>query len=124
MVCDSEDGTIAGYAALSAAQIERAYLPRALQRNQPDPVPAVLLGQLAVDLRYQGQRCATSLLFFVFTTALRFSQDVGCYCVLTHPLDDEVRDLYFRFGFRDLPFDPKRGMMVRIIDLEASGFGS
>jgi hypothetical protein len=42
--------------------------------------------------------------------------------VLTHPLDDSVRAFYSRFGFETLPFDPKRSMVVRIVDLERSGF--
>jgi hypothetical protein len=42
--------------------------------------------------------------------------------VVTHPLDDAVRDLYQRFGFEPLPFDPSRSMFVRIVDLELNGF--
>jgi len=122
VVCDAQTGAIAGYVSLSAASIARASLPRALQRNQPDPIPAVLLGQLAVDLRYQGCGIARSLMFFALTTAVRVAQDVGCVCVLTHPLDDWVRAFYRGFGFEDLPFDAERSMAVRIIDLQQNGF--
>ena len=122
VICDSASGAIIGYVSLSAAQIDRAFLPKAAQRNRPDPVPALLLGQLAVDTRYQGRGCARSLLFFALTTAVRLSRDMGCFCVLTHPLDDGVRDFYRQFGFEDLPFDPMRSMAVRIVDLIASGF--
>ena len=122
VVCDSDSGAIAGYVSLSAAQIERAHLAKAAQRNQPDPIPALLLGQLAVDMRYQGRGCARSLMYFALTTAVRFAGDIGCFCVLTHPLDDVVRDFYREFGFENLPFDPRASMAVRIIDLEKSGF--
>ncbi len=44
----------------------------------------------------------------------RQSDRVGCFCVLTHPLDDEVRALYASFGFKDLPFDPAHSIAVRI----------
>jgi predicted N-acetyltransferase YhbS len=74
--------------------------------QSPDPLPAILLGQLAVDLRWQGQGIARSLMFYALTTAVRLSEQVGCFCVLTHPLDDDVRALYAAFGFEDLPFDP------------------
>ena len=97
MVCDAATGSIVGYVSLSAAQIERAWLPKARQRNRPDPVPAVLLGQLAVDRRFQGRGVGHSLMFFALTTAVRLSKDVGCFCVLTHPLDDSVRALYRSF---------------------------
>ena len=122
IICDPETGAIAGYVSLSAAQIEREYLPKAAQRNRPDPVPVILLGQLAVDRHYQGRGYAKSLLLFALTTALRLSKEIGCMGVLTHPLDDEVRAFYRRFGFEDLPFDPKRSMVVRFIDLERNGF--
>jgi predicted N-acetyltransferase YhbS len=122
VVCNATTNQIAGYVSLSAAQIERAHLPKSAQRNQPDPIPALLLGQLAVDLRYQRRGLARSLMVFALTTAVRFSNDIGCFCVLTHPLDDGVRHFYRTFGFENLPFDPNASMAVRIADLEASGF--
>jgi predicted N-acetyltransferase YhbS len=124
VICDAANGGVAGYVSLSAASIERGHLPKAGQRNRPDPVPTLLLGQLAVDLRYQKRGVATSLLSFALTTAVRVAQDIGCFAVLTHPLDDGVRAFYARFGFEELPFDSLRSMAVRIADLQASGFGS
>lgn len=122
VVCDRSGGSIAGYVALGAAQIERDYLPKALQRNRPDAIPVILLGQLAVDRRYKGRGIARSLLVFTFRTAVKFSQDIGCFGVLTHPIDDEVRVFYRRFAFDDLPSDPKRAMIVRIAELRQNGF--
>jgi predicted N-acetyltransferase YhbS len=122
VVCDPVNGHIVGYVSLSAAQIERAFLPKASQRNRPDPIPALLLGQLAVDRQYQGRGYARSLMLFALNTAVRLSEQIGCFCVLTHPLDDEVRAFYRGFGFEDLPFDPSRSMAVRITDLVRSGF--
>jgi predicted N-acetyltransferase YhbS len=123
VICDAVSGAIAGYVSLSAASIERAHLPKSGQRNRPDPVPALLLGQLAVDRRYQGLGVARSLMFFALTTAVRVAQDIGCACVITHPLDDNVRAFYAKFGFEELPGDPLRSMAVRIVDLERNGIG-
>lgn len=122
IVCDTATGAIVGYVALSAAQIERAYLPKSAQRNRPDPIPALLLGQLAVDRQYHGKGYSRSLMLFALATAVRFSKEVGCFGVLTHPLDDGVRAFYTRFGFETLPFDPKRSMVVRMVDLQRNGF--
>ena len=85
------------------AQIERAFLAKAHQRNKPDPVPVTLLGQLAVDRAHQGRGHARSLLRFALATALRASRDIGSFGVITHPLDDGVRAFYARWGFEDLP---------------------
>jgi predicted N-acetyltransferase YhbS len=124
VVCDPATGAIVGFVSLSTAQIERAWLPKPQQRNRTDPIPAILLGQLAIDYRHQGHGHARSLVFFALSTAVRFSKDVGCFCVLTHPLDDGLRAFYRSFGFEDLPFDPARSMAVRIVDLEHNGFGA
>lgn len=118
VIVDSGNKAVAGYVALAASQIERAHLPKPLQRNRPDPIPTILLGQLAVDIRYQGRGCARSLILFALGTALRLSDDIGCYGVTTHPLDEEVRAFYRMFGFQDLPFDPHRTMIIRVVDLK------
>jgi GNAT superfamily N-acetyltransferase len=122
IICDVPGGAIVGYVTLSSAQIEREFLAKAHQRNKPDPVPATLLGQLAVDRRYQCRGHARSLLFYALTTALRASREIGSFGVITHPIDDQVRGFYARWGFAELPYDPKRAMIVRLIDLAKSGF--
>jgi len=122
VICDTATGLIVGYVTLSAAQIEREFLAKAHRRNKPDPVPATLLGQLAIDKAYQGQGHARSLLLFALTAALRASYEVGSFGVLTHPIDEQVRQFYRRWGFEDVPFDPRRSMIVRMADLEKSGF--
>ena len=111
---------IIGYVTLNAAQIERAFLPKSQQRNRPDPVPVTLLGQLAVDVKYQGQGHAASLLMFALRTAIKAAENIGSVGVLTHPLDDPLRGFYARWGFVDLPFDPSRAMFVRMVDLRKS----
>jgi GNAT superfamily N-acetyltransferase len=123
VICDAVTGEIAGYVTLSAAQIERAFLPKSQQRNKPDPVPVTLLGQLAIHKDHQDKGHARSLLLFALRTALRASQEIGSFGVITHPIDDQVRAFYARWGFQDLPFDPRRVMIVRMIDLERSGVG-
>jgi GNAT superfamily N-acetyltransferase len=123
VICDAAAGHVVGYVSLSAAQIERAYLPKAQQRNRPDPIPVTLLGQLAIHKDHQGQGHARSLLLFALRTALRASREIGSFGVITHPIDDGVRAFYARWGFQDLPFDPRRAMIVRMIDLEKNGIG-
>ncbi len=121
VICDAATAEIIGYVTLSAAQIERAFLPKSQQRNKPDPVPVTLLGQLAIHKDHQGQGHARSLLLFALRTALRASREIGSLGVITHPIDDRAREFYRRWGFQDLPFDPRRAMIVRMVDLERSG---
>lgn len=122
--CDAGDGVIAGYITLSMGQIERAFMPKAAQRNTPAVIPVFLLGQLAVDLRFQGQGLSKSLLFYAFNTAVHAARDIGSFGVLTHPLDESAREFYRHFGFEELPGDARRSMIIRIRDLVKSGFGA
>lgn len=93
VICDPRTGNIVGYVCLSATHIERGWLSKAEQHNRPDAIPEALLGELAVDRRYQGCGFASSLMFFALTTAVRFSNAVDYFCVLTHPIDGGVRAL-------------------------------
>jgi GNAT superfamily N-acetyltransferase len=120
VITDAASGRIVAYVTLSAAQIERAFLPKSQQRNRPDPVAATLLGQLAVDKEFQVQGHAASLLLFALRTALAAPETIGSIGVVTHPLDDGVRGFCARFWFQDLPFDPRRAMFVRMVDLRKS----
>jgi GNAT superfamily N-acetyltransferase len=121
VICGAATSEIVGFVTLSAAQIERSFLAKAQQRNKPDPVPATLLGQLAIHKEHQRKGHARALLLFALRTALRASREIGSFGVITHPIDDHVRAFYGRWGFRDLPFDPYRAMIVRMVDLEQSG---
>jgi GNAT superfamily N-acetyltransferase len=121
VICDLVTAEVVGYVTLSAAQIERGFLPKPQQRNKPDPVPVTLLGQLAIHKGHQGKGYARSLLIFALRIALRASRDVGSFGVITHPIDDQVRAFYAKHDFEDLPFDPRRAMIIRMIDLETSG---
>jgi len=121
VICDVESGEIVGYVTLSAGQIERSFLAKPHQRNMPNPVPVTLLARLAVDKRHQGEGHASSLLLFALGTALRGSKEIGSFGVVTHPIDDSVRGFYRRRDFEELPFDPNRAMMIRMIDLRSAG---
>lgn len=124
VICDSASRAIVGYVTLCAAQIEREFLAAPHRRNKPDPIPVTLLAQLAIHRDHQGRGHARSLLHFALETALRASREIGSFGVITHPIDDGVRDFYARWGFIDLPFDPRRAMIVRMADLQKSGFGT
>jgi GNAT superfamily N-acetyltransferase len=121
VLCDAATGEIVGFVSLSAGQIERAFLPKPHQRNKPDPVPVTLLGQLAVSKARQGQGHARSLLLFALKTAVASSERVGSFGVITHPIDPALRAFYRRWGFDDLPFDPKGAMIVRMAELREAG---
>ena len=97
---------VIGYYCLSSAAIDRIELPRAKQRNIPDPIPAILIGRLAVDLRYQGQKIGLSLLQDAIDRIVRASQKIGVAYVLVHALDDAAKRFYEINGFTAIPEQP------------------
>jgi len=95
-----DDLGVAGFYALSATGIMRDLMPGALRRNAPDPIPAVLLGQLGVALRCQRQGVASRLIVDAFARTLRIAETIGVRFLAVTPATPEVAALYRKFGFQ------------------------
>lgn len=108
------DGTICGYYALSAHSVVRASaVAGALRRNSPDPIPCILLGQLAVDQRYQGNSAGARLLQDAVRRASVASQIVAARALVVDPADGRAESFYAHFGFRPIASDSRR-MYVKL----------
>jgi GNAT superfamily N-acetyltransferase len=104
----SENEPVA-YATLSASEITRKHFRFLRQTDSPHPtVPALQIGRIAVDHRYQGQKHGSTILAWIEDLAVRLK--VGCrFLVLSCDREnDDARRLYERFGF-DAPDDINRG---------------
>jgi GNAT superfamily N-acetyltransferase len=98
-----ESNQIAGYYTLSSCAIAYAELPDRDRAKLPSyPIPAVLIGRLAVDRTWQGQGLGSRLLVDALMRALRISQEVGVYAVRVDALDAKAKEFYLRHEF--LPF--------------------
>src|SRR5690242_15433000 len=51
VVADAQ-GAVVAYATIAMSAIDRSSAPASVARQAPDPVPALLIGRLAVDRRY------------------------------------------------------------------------
>jgi predicted N-acetyltransferase YhbS len=102
----TNDNIVVGYYCLSSAAIDRIELPKAKQRNMPDPIPAILIGRLAVDLRYQGKKIGLSLLQDAICRIITAAQSVGVAYILVHALDDAAKRFYEMNGFEAIPEQP------------------
>ena len=85
----------------------------------PEPVPVILLGQLAVDGAYQGRRLGSDLLVDAARRALSAAEIVGARAIVVQAIDGEAKAFYARFGFR--PFSDREPLMLllRISELRA-----
>ncbi len=95
---------VAFYASASAAVVRNS-VSKAMRRNQPDMLPAVLLSRLAVHSDYQGQGLAASLLKHFMLKAFEVSERIGVRVVLVHAKDNNARSFYLKYGFVQSPFD-------------------
>jgi len=106
VIATGEDQVIA-YASLAMTAIDRSGAPDVVAKHAPDPVPALLLGRLAVDHRYGSLGVGTSLVAHVLATATELNVRVACRAVVVTALDSRARTWWERLGFHAFhPEDP------------------
>ncbi len=103
VITDIEDVVVA-YASISMTGIDRSAAPAVVAKGAPNPVPALLLGRLAVDRRHPGRGIGTALAVYVLATALELNEKAACRAVVVTALSQTTRTWWERLGFH--PFDP------------------
>jgi GNAT superfamily N-acetyltransferase len=103
VIADANNVVVA-YASIAITGIDRSAAPEVLAKSSPDPVPALLLGRLAVDHRYWRLGIGTALVAHVLATVVELSQKAVCRAVVVTALTDRARTWWERPGFH--PFDP------------------
>jgi ribosomal protein S18 acetylase RimI-like enzyme len=100
-------GHIAAYYTLSAAGIPLVDLTPDETRRLPryPTVPAVRIGRLAVDQRFQGRGLGAALLADASTGILRV--DAAAFTLLVEARSNQAAAFYQRFGFRTLASQPR-----------------
>jgi len=98
---------VVAYVSISMTSIDRGGAPEAIAKHAPDPVPALLIGRLAVDRTVAGLGVGTALVAHVLATAVDLNQQAACRAVVVSALDDHARTWWERFGFQAFaPADP------------------
>lgn len=112
VVTDGPRGRVVAYYASSTASVLRAAAPKALSRNQPAELPAILLGRMAVDSDHGGRGLGATLLKHFMLKAIEVAGNIGVRVVLVHAKDDNAKRFYEHHGFVSSPIDPLTMMMV------------
>jgi GNAT superfamily N-acetyltransferase len=103
VIADTDDAVVA-YATLSMTGIDLSRAPAPLGKRSPEPVPALLIGRLAVDTRHEGQGLGTSLVAHILATAVELNEAAAFKAVVVTALNDAARRWWQdRLGF--IPFD-------------------
>ena len=98
------DDVVVAYAGVAMTGIDRSAAPEKLARRAPDPVPALLVGRLAVDRRYATLGIGTALTAHVLATAVELNEKAACRAVVVTALNPTARAWRERLGLH--PFDP------------------
>lgn len=100
---------VLGYYTLSAASFGRKNLPEKEAKRLPHyPVPAALLGRLAVDRSCQGQQLGRYLLFDALNRVLHAAETLAVYALVVDAKNDSARAFYERYGFLSFADSPSR----------------
>lgn len=98
------DNRVVAYASIAMTGIDRSAAPAHLAEHTPDPVPALLLGRLAVDRRHSGRGLGSALVAHVLASAVTLNRQAACRAVVVSAINRTARSWWERLGFH--PFDP------------------
>jgi len=109
-VCTAEGSdAVIGFYTLSAISVDVGSLPERLARKLPrHPVPAALIGRLAVDRSAQGSGIGRMLLVDAFKRTERAGESVAVHAVAVDAKDENALRFYRAFGFQPLRDRPMR----------------
>lgn len=100
-------GQVVGYYGLAPTAVTPIALPRSVRTGQPpDPVPCLLLGQLATDHRWAGKGVGTGLLRHALARSVAASELIGGRALIVNAIDADAADFWKRHGFLPTKDDP------------------
>ena len=115
-----EDNKVLGYYGLAPTAIVPGRLPRSIRTGQPpDPVPCLLLGQLATDTRWTGRGIGTGLVKHALQRCVAAAALIGGRALIVNAVDEEAAAFWTRRGFLASKDDPLV-LFRSILDIAAS----
>jgi GNAT superfamily N-acetyltransferase len=115
-----EANKVVGYYGLAPTAVLPATLPRSIRTGRPpDPVPCLLLGQLAADQNYIGKGIGTGLLKHALQRCVTAASLIGGHALIVNAVDTEAANFWKRRGFIPSKDDPLI-LLRSIADIAAS----
>ncbi|MEO8882471.1 MAG: GNAT family N-acetyltransferase [Devosia sp.] len=117
-----EAARVVGYYGLAPTAVVPNTMPRSIRTGQPpDPVPCLLLGQLATDVGWAGRGIGTGLLKHALQRCVTAAGLVGGRALMVNAIDDEAAAFWQRRGFLPSKNDPL--VLFRSITAIAASLG-
>lgn len=102
-----ERGRVVGYYGLAPTAVLPTAFPRSVRTGQPpNPIPCLLLGQLATDTSYAGRGIGLGLLKHALTRCVEGARLVGGRALLVRAVDVGAREFWLKHGFLQTMDDP------------------
>jgi predicted N-acetyltransferase YhbS len=102
-----EAGRVVGFYGLAPTAVVASVLPRAVRTGQPpDPVPCLLLGQLATDVAWADRGIGTGLVKHALERCMTAAALVGGRALLVNAVDVDAAAFWQRRGFIPSKDDP------------------
>jgi ribosomal protein S18 acetylase RimI-like enzyme len=116
----SEEPRIAGYYTLASASMLLSDLPSAAAKKLPryPTLPAVRMGRLAIDKKFQGRGLGSALLADALERAAR--SEIASYALLVDAKDEAAAAFYRHHGFIPFP-DMPRTLFLPLATASAAG---
>lgn len=64
----------------------------------PDPIPAMILARLAVDVSFRGKGLGADLLHDVVLRCYRVAVNIGVRAIMVHALTEQAKEFYLHHG--------------------------
>jgi GNAT superfamily N-acetyltransferase len=103
---------VVGYYSLAVGVLAHAQAPGRVRRNMPDPVPAMILGRLAIDKEHQGVGIGTGLLRDAILRTIQAAHIAGIKVILVHAISEAAKRFHEKYGFIASPVDPMTVMIT------------
>lgn len=117
-----ENNRVVAFYGIAPTAVVPSVLPRSLRTGQPpDPVPCLLLGQLATDQAWRGKGIGTGLLKHALERSVTVARLIGGRALVVHAVDSEAAAFWRQRGFlpsKDDPFVLFRSMADIAASLE------
>jgi GNAT superfamily N-acetyltransferase len=95
-----EQMRVVGYYGLAPTAVAPTALPRAIRTGQPpNPVPCLLLGQLATDESWTGKGIGSGLVNHALERCVAAAQLIGGRALIVNAVDEQAADFWSRKGF-------------------------
>jgi GNAT superfamily N-acetyltransferase len=113
------ENVVVAYYCLANGAIAQTISTGKVKRNMPDPIPVMIIGRLAVDLNWQGQRIGKALLRDAILRTLQAAEIAGIRAILVEAISEEAKQFYEKCGFTGSPIATMT-LMITINDAISS----